>query len=366
VSRFNDEMSRAPNNIDAKRGLKLWIFCCARDARTSKGKNRDMPNVVMLMIMCCFFLIASGWATAFTEPLIGINYAPYHYEGQAPGTPISDDQMRSDLEKMEKNKFMHVKTYTVADGLHRLPEVAQREFPHLKFYLGVYENNCQREETRRQLDLAIQAANKHSSVVAIVVGHECLTGDAEAGNCPVTVSTLCSDMEYVKQHLKRSVIVTTDLSWGAAHDTHTEALKNCSHIDLWMINIYPYFKPSGILCNEREISINLDWNFREFNGIYGGTGKPIVVGEHGWPSAGEAYGISQPSIENEKNYFNWTKRWFRQKNWSHFYFEMFDQPWKSGEPGDVGLHWGLYDKDGYSKFPNYSANWAQLWVLLNE
>jgi len=337
----------------------------SRKIRASKGKNRGTPSAIILLVISCFFLIAPGRAKAFPEPFIGINYAPYHYEGQRPGTPISDNQMRSDLEKISKNRFTYLKTYTVADRLHRLPEVALQEFPHLKFFLGVHEDNCQREETRRQLNLAIQAANSYSSVVAIVVGHECLQGDAKAGECPVTVSTLCSDMEYVKQHLNRSVIVTTDLSWGAAHDNHTEALKNCSHIDLWMINVYPYYKsPGGILCDEREISINLDWNYWEFNGIYGGTGKQIVVGEHGWPSAGESYGLSQPSIENEKNYFHWTKRWFQQKNWSHFYFEMFDQPWKSGEPGDIGPHWGLYDKDGYPKFQLYPSSLSQLWMLL--
>lgn len=319
----------------------------------------------MLLIVFWVFLTAADAATVLPEPFMGINYAPYHFEGQNPGTPISDSQMRSDLEKISKSRFTYVKTYTVADGLHRLPEIALPEFPHLKFFLGVHEDNCQRVETLRQLDLAIQAANSYSSVAAIVVGNECLPGDANTGACPVTVSTLCGDMEYIKQRLKRPVIVTTNLSWGAAHDNHTVALQNCLHIDLWMVNVYPYFQsPGGISCDQDEIARNLDWNHREFSGIYAGTGKPIVVGEHGWPSAGEPYGVSRPGVENAGNYFNWTRRWFQQKNWSHFYFEMFDQPWKYGEPGDVGPHWGLYDKDGHPKFQLYPARVSQPWMLL--
>lgn len=68
-----------------------------------------------------------------------------------------------------------------------------------------------------------------------------------------------------------------------------------------------------------------------------------MIGEHGWPTEGDDYGKSHPSIDNQHRYFLVTTSWLKEKNWSAFFFEFFNEPWKKNEnePGGIGPHWGL-------------------------
>ena len=328
-----------------------------------------MKKIAIYLILAIFFCPGICPAGGFSEHFIGINYGAYHYDGQHPGTPISPAQIKEDLGKIANANFKYVRTFTVADGLDQVPLIAKTYYPNLRICLGVHENGCNHDETKGQLDLAIAVANSNNNVVAIVVGDECLPGDARAEDCPVSVATLCGDLKYVRARVKSTVIATTNLTWGAAHDNHVAELKACSYIDVWMINIYPFYNspgaptPDGIPCEEKPIRDNLDWNYKEFNRIYGDTGKQILVGEHGWPSAGGNFGISHPGAPCEQSYVHWTSRWFADNHWSCFYFEMFDEPWKLGEPGEIGPHWGLFDKDGKPKFELYWSGSRDLLLL---
>jgi glucan 1,3-beta-glucosidase len=83
--------------------------------------------------------------------------------------------------------------------------------------------------------------------------------------------------------------------------------------------------------------------------LYAQTGKPIVVGETGWPSAGPANGPAVPGLENQAKFTRDVFRYARSRAVSVFVFEMFDEPWKT-EAGGVGPHWGLFDMHGRAKF----------------
>ncbi|MCX5890865.1 MAG: hypothetical protein NTY36_15670 [Deltaproteobacteria bacterium] len=322
-----------------------------------------MKKVITLLFLALVSLPANSLASGFAEQFNGINYSPYHLKDkvtnqwQQPGNTIPPDQIKTDLGLIAEGNFKYVRTFTVADGMDQVPVIAKTYYPNLKICLGVHEDGCKHDETQSQLDLAVAAANSNDNVAAIIVGDECLTGDARAeapGHCPVSVATLGDDLKYVRERVKPAVIVTTDLSFGAAHDNHLAELKACPYIDVWMINSYPFYQPDGTLCDEQAIRDNLDWNYNEFNGpdYYGSTGKQILLGEHGWPTAGGDYGISHPSIKNQALYFHITDNWLREKKWSAFYFEFFDEPWKSldNEPGGIGPYWGLSYSNGARKW----------------
>lgn len=77
-------------------------------------------------------------------------------------------------------------------------------------------------------------------------------------------------------------------------------------------------------------------------------GKPIVIGETGWPSAGRRQGWAVPSPANQARYFHGFVTWATRHHVPYFYFEAFDEGWKTREHG-VGTHWGLYDEGGHRK-----------------
>ena len=76
--------------------------------------------------------------------------------------------------------------------------------------------------------------------------------------------------------------------------------------------------------------------------------KQIVIGETGWPSAGPPHGTAVPSAENQARYLSEFMSWVQSHQVQYFYFEAFDEGWKTNEAG-VGTHWGLYQEDGQVK-----------------
>ena len=123
-----------------------------------------------------FVLMISG--SALAGPFVGIDYGPFHGSGEAPGTPIPDSQFISDLGIMSQ-KFTEIKTYgdDAASRLDRVVPIAAAQFPQLKIYQGVFENaDFNSSANTTYLDTAIALANKYpKTVVAVVVGNECLT-----------------------------------------------------------------------------------------------------------------------------------------------------------------------------------------------
>ena len=78
--------------------------------------------------------------------------------------------------------------------------------------------------------------------------------------------------------------------------------------------------------------------------------KPVVVAETGWPGHGKPVGLAVPSGDNAMKYFIEVQQWGRREGVKLFYFSSFDEPWKRGQEGDVGSHWGLWDKDERRKY----------------
>jgi len=176
-------------------------------------------------------------------------------------------------------------------------------------------------------------------VVAVVVGNECL--DTDFNPKPISVSQLIADLQYVLAGLKNkgNVKVTTSLGYAAAVKYGAQ-LK--PYVDSMMINIYPFYAPVPI---GGAIS-NLIGAYNMFNGQF--NGKQVIIGETGWPSAGDPNGAAIPSVTNEQTY---TQAIFANSSQlgSTFLFSAFDEPWLSVQ-NSWGPHWGLWDSSGNAKF----------------
>jgi exo-beta-1,3-glucanase (GH17 family) len=289
-------------------------------------------------------LLLMGAGSALAGPYVGINYGPFHESGQQPGTAIPDSQFVSDLSILSQ-KFTFIKTYgdDSASRLDRVVPIAAAQFKQLRIYQGVFENSQYNSSANTSyLDTAVTLANTYpKTVVAVVVGNECLPTDSNPN--PITPSQLISDLEYVRSRLKNKgqVQVTTELGYAAAVQ-YGQQLK--PHVDSMMINIYPFYAPVSI-DNNAAID-NLIGAYSMFNGQF--NGKQVIIGETGWPSAGNNNGAAVPSIANEQTY---TQQNFANSNklGSNFLFSAFDEPWLSVQ-NSWGPHWGLWDSSGNAKF----------------
>ncbi len=298
--------------------------------------------------------IALGQGSGFT----GVNYGPFHRPGQSPEvfSRLTEEQIAADLDAISAAGFQVVRIFGLDNGLNQIVPIAYRRFPKLTFFVGVYVCGTNHDDptnphsTRSQMDEAVRLANAYDSVEAIVVGNECLAGEPEACRQPVSIEQLIGDIEAVRRGLaapaRTRVRVTTAMSMLAAVKHYeTQGRRLAAHGDAVMVNIYPFFEGVAAADAPQAFAGAL----RHLSRLYAPSGKPLIVGETGWPSAGPARGAAVPSLEHQALYLRAVSRYARDNRLSQFLFEMFDEPWKSAFES-VGPHWGLFDKDGRPKF----------------
>ena len=305
---------------------------------------------IALTILCGAALLVFAFP-AFG--FMGINYSPFHYPGQSPdlGTPIPDSQIIADLQTIS-TRFQVIRTYGVdaTTRLNRIVPLAAQYHPEIKVWLGVYESDqFNGAANKTYLDTAISQANTYSNVSAVIVGNECLPGDP-IGAHAVSVAQMIADLQYVKAGItNKSIKVTTCLTY-ASGATNSNGLEVAPYCDVIMANIYPFYGGVSIENNQAlENLINAYQNI--FVPRY--RGKPVVIGETGWPSAPSDQPINQavPSVANEGTFILAV---FNSTNLGDtFLYAAFDEPWGPGNNA-WGPHWGIWNENRVDKF-----NWGR-------
>lgn len=330
--------------------LMFLIFTsCSKD----DSQNPDAPEIR-----------AAKKDVIATHEHMGVCYGPYHKNGQAPGTSIPDSQIENDI-KIIAEHFDYFRTYTVADNMDKVVEVAAKE--GLQVALGVHcYTNAQggATKTKADIDKAVAAAKEYSStVVCIIVGNETNLGKGSNLNY-VDPTIVAGYMDYAKMKIDEAGIslpVTSCLSAGGADANSPEyapaILEKCRDLNakdhrIIMMNIYPYYGQVYNYINNNmpvtpgDISGNMNWSFNN-QGIKAAElkyGLAVVIGEIGWPSGGT---FEFQNVSNAELNFKTTLDWINGNNSDHqayntFWFEMFDEPWKTDEPHGAGPNWGLY------------------------
>jgi exo-beta-1,3-glucanase (GH17 family) len=274
---------------------------------------------------------------------LGINYGSFHHVAEMPRTLISDAQFASDVGTISRN-FTYIKTYgdDAGSGLDRVAPIAASQFPKLRIYQGVFENcryNSSADTTF--LDTAISLANSYpTTVVTVVVGNECL--DTDSNRDPVSVTQLAADLQYVRSRIKNpgAVKITTGLGYQASVSNGAQLVP---YVDSIMVNIDPFDAPVTI---DGAISI-LVKTYNMLNNRF--EGKQVIIGETGWPSAGDDNGVAIPSVANEQTYIQAVLANSNQIG-ATFLFEAFDEPWLRAQDSR-GPHWGVWDSMANPKFP---------------
>jgi len=322
-------------------------------------------RIVSKFVAAGLVMLAVGETCSYAGPgFVGVNYGPYHKPGQDPNRPddppITDAQFREDLGKIVQ-KFGYIRTYgTEKRVLGLVPFVAQN-YPHLNVYLGIYESSKYRSATEEQIAKAIELANKYPSIVEyVIVGNECLDQDFADG--PVSIDQLIADINKVKQSVPANVKVTTCLGFNAGlnpqkmedgspnpyyrpGNDYGKKIMELSKADSLMFTVYPFYGKLRVQEGKKNTKYWYDYAIANV-----ANGKPVMLGEVGWPSAGKPdNGAAVTSVENEKIYTTDIVNAVKDGQLgSTFLFEAFDEPWKKGSQWEP--HWGLWDDKGNPKF----------------
>jgi exo-beta-1,3-glucanase (GH17 family) len=263
--------------------------------------------------------------------LSGVGYSPYH-AGQDPNHSIypSAAEIAADMPTLSA-VTNYIRVYGSTGPAPEIVQAAQAA--HLCVSLGIW---LDRDSAANAAEIAagIRLARQYPAVRSVIVGSEVLLRH------DLSVDQLIQDIRQVRAALGGKVAVSTadDYHQWLAHPELAKV------VDFVTVHIYPFWQNVPVGSAVSVLSDDYGQVVRRF------PGKPVVIGETGWPSASDTHvtGAAVPSPQNQARYLTSFVTWAAQHRVQYFYFDAFDEDWKTGESG-VGTHWGLYDLSGKLK-----------------
>ncbi|HSW34146.1 MAG TPA: glycosyltransferase, partial [Steroidobacteraceae bacterium] len=253
------------------------------------------------------------------------------------------EQIDSDL-KLLAGKTNSVRTYSTLGTLGEIPRLAARH--DIKVAVGAWLDT-DRERNALEVENAIELAREHDNVVRLIIGNEVvLRGD-------LAVDEIAAHLDRVRAVARQPV--STAEPWHVWIE-HPELAE---HVDYIAVHMLPYWEGVEV---ESAVGYVTD-KMRRLEEAF--PGKPIVIGEVGWPSDGRTRESAVASTSNQALFLRRFLNHARQQGYVYYVMEAFDQPWKERSEGQVGAYWGVYDADRQQKF-EFSApivrvpNWQVL------
>jgi len=262
----------------------------------------------------------------------GISYSPSHLFTEKQHETIAPGRIDSDMKQLSQLTG-RIRTYTVANGLDRVPEIARRY--GLTVSLGIWIGP-DLDQNEKEVDKGIKVALANRRTIdRVFVGNEAiLRGD-------VTVDQLNAYIASVRAALPNRIKVSTAEPWSTWL-LNPDLAKN---VDFITIHLLPYWEGVGV----KDSLVFLQHAYGHIQDQF--PGMPIVIGEAGWPSEGRTRGNAEASLANQAWFVRNFVQLAMEKGYDYYLIEGYDQPWKGGNEGAVGAYWGLFDALGTPKFP---------------
>ncbi|OPZ83498.1 MAG: Glycosyl hydrolases family 17 [bacterium ADurb.Bin429] len=269
---------------------------------------------------------------AFDHPDLGLGNIPVCYgpfTTQPPTSVLSEAQITQQFVAVSRYSSA-IRTYTARNGVSHAIRMAAEQ--HIPCWVGAWIGaDAQANEAEIATALAVAA---EYPVTGIIVGTEVLLRGEQ------TEATLIDYLTRVKQ--AANVPVAYADTWNVWHQNGQGRPELAAAVDTIFIHCHPYWE--GVRIDRAVASVAHAYG--NVKALYGE--QPVIIGECGWPSAGNAKGDAQPSPLNQRIFTHDVVTWARGAGVDLFIFELFDESWKN-EPGGVGPHWGLLTTDGTVK-----------------
>jgi exo-beta-1,3-glucanase (GH17 family) len=274
----------------------------------------------------------------------------------------STEQIEAGLKRLQ-GRTTAVRTYTSLYGMDTVPRLAGKY--GLKVWHGAWLEVVERENLE-QLSALIDQANRYPDTIdRVIVGNEVLL------RRNLTADQLIRYIRQVKRAVKQPVTYADVWEfWLRNPDVARE-------VDIVTIHILPYWEDEPIGMDRVDprgdpafgrlaIKSHIVDIVARVRAAF--PGKPIAIGETGWPSAGRMRADARPGIVEQARYYAMFKRLARTEGFDYNLIEAFDQHWKSHKEGTVGGAWGLFTNDLEQKFEigapvSADARWRTLFAI---
>ena len=269
------------------------------------------------------------WMKTLNDGIHGICFSMYE-DGQRPSDQISMEQVERRI-KILKPYTGAVRSFSCIEGNEFVPIAAKKY--GLDTLVGAWLGD-DKDDNEREIEALIQLA-KDGYVDIAAVGNEVLYRN------DLSLEELVGYIKRVKEALKGLEIPVGYVDAYYEFSRHPILVESA---DVVLANLYPYWEGCPI-----------EYSLGHMQAMYGqvvdaAQGKPIVITETGWPSEGGSLKGAVAGHEAAMKYFIDAISWAKENDIPIFYFSSFDESWKVGPEGDVGAHWGLWDKHENLKF----------------
>ena len=257
----------------------------------------------------------------------GIAFSAYEEE-QEPGDQITEEQIRKRMKILQPH-VKWIRSFSCTDGNEMIPVIA-KEYG-IKTLVGAWlsdDAELNQKETKKLVELA-----QGGFVDIAAVGNEVLYRKE------MTEDELLQAISSVKSQIQNIPVAYVDAYYE--FENRPRITEMC---DVILANCYPFWEG----CHSDYAILYMQDMYRR--AIKAGKGKKVIISECGWPNKGQSHHGAYPSNENAMKYFINTQNWSREEDVEVFYFSSFDEAWKTGDEGDVGAYWGLYDKEENLKY----------------
>ncbi len=262
-----------------------------------------------------------------------VSYSPFHrgdinpFNYQASVTPA---QIEADL-RLLKTRTNCIRTYGLSQGLDGVPAVAAQL--GMRVNLGVWLSR-DTAQNQAQLQRGLELAQQYTGTVTrLVVGNEVLLRREMAPDA------LGKILDYAKQHSPVPVTYADVWEFWLRH------AELADHVDIVTVHILPYWEDEPVAVGDAvahvlSIAQKVQKAF---------AGKPVWVGETGWPAAGRQRAGAVPGRVEQARFLRELLQRTSGANGAaldYNFIEAFDQPWKRSFEGSMGGYWGLFDPNG--------------------
>ncbi|MFD2725560.1 glycoside hydrolase family 17 protein [Hyunsoonleella rubra] len=269
------------------------------------------------------------WRKTIEDGFHGICFSMYR-DGQSPGDDISMQQVEERINIL-KPYVGAIRSFSCIEGNEFVPMVAKKH--GLKTLVGAWLGD-DKEDNEKEIEGLISLA-KSGNVDVAAVGNEVLYRN------DLTLEELVGYINRVKEALAGLDIPVGYVDAYYEFSRHPILVEST---DVVLANLYPYWEGCPI-----------EYALGHMQAMFGSVvdaaqGKPIIITETGWPSEGGGLDGAIAGGEATMKYFIDTIRWTKENDIPIFYFSSFDESWKTGNEGDVGAYWGLWDKQENLKY----------------
>ncbi len=276
------------------------------------------------------FLLLGGAALAPAKPLEYVCYSPFR-DGQAPGGAEPTEAQVAEDFRILAPLAKGVRTYGSRGILAKVPALARDA--GLEVHVGAWIGT-DTAANRAEVDALIALAKSGNPAIrGLIVGNEVLLrGD-------VTKARLIEYLRKVRAANTGIPVTTADIYQNlVAHAADLEPV-----CDYALCHVHPYWESVAAGAGAARV---LD-GWKQVRAKY--PGKPVIVGETGFPSAGQANGGGVPGESEQARFVEDVALLAAREGFSFMLFSAFDEAWKTGEPNAVGPHWGIWKADRSEK-----------------